>query len=444
MTRLLLGALLLPLAAQAQTVLTPGHPDLTAPALQSYEFITRRVADDAPRTVGWRQYAETRQGDRVTIVDRSVRTLDSTSPADTTVVAWPSLAPLSRVAFGDQETTRYTIAGGRMTGRHTLGNLDEAVDAAVPAGAFGAGSRTLLTRSLPMRDGYVATFRVVEANGDVVTDTVRVSGPAPFARTDGSEALAWTVVLSEAGEPDFRYTIEDGTRALLRHAYDFRAGATMETLAPPPAPTGPVLRPGDPALDTSWMTGDETATFALNLIEPMAMPVGTSTVTRSVSGGVVTSVQTIVVPSQGMNETQTARADLATLRPLSQANAGQQAVDLTFTDGLVSGTKAGVPLSVALDMPVFDSTWGSEIAQSLPLAAGYTATAAVYDATNGLSTVTFTVTGHQDVGGAPAWTVVAVSANGPTTYVIDAASRRMLRMRISPQPGVVVEMARQP
>ena len=66
------------------------------------------------------------------------------------------------------------------------------------------------------------------------------------------------------------------------------------------------MRPGDPALDTSWITGD-TATYTLRLIEPMQMDVGTSTVTRTVAGGVVTSTQTISVPQQGMNMTQTSR-----------------------------------------------------------------------------------------------------------------------------------------
>ncbi len=441
--RPVLLALLLPVAAQAQTALTPGHPDLTTPPLQSFEHVTRRVADGAARNVGWQQYAETRQGDRVVIVERRGRTLDSMSPGDTTVVAWPSLAPLSRVAFGDEETTRVAVVDGRLRGRHVLGNLDEPIDAPAPSDAFGEGSRGLLVRALPLRAGYAATFRVLTAQGELLTDTVRVVRREAFARGDGSETPAWIIELAEAGTPTLVFTVDASTRDLLRRAY-VRGGATVETLAPPPPPSGPMLRPGDPALDTAWMGTGETATFVMNLVEPMAMPVGTSTITRTVAGGVVTSVQTISVPSQGMNETQTATADLATLRPLTQRNAGQQAVDLTFADGRVSGTKAGAPLAVALDAPVFDSTWSNEIAQSLPLAMGYTATAAVYDATNGLSTVTFTVTGQETIGGAPAWTVEAASPNGPVTYTIDAATRRLLTMRISPQPGVVVEMARQP
>ncbi|HEX8298626.1 MAG TPA: hypothetical protein VF594_05635, partial [Rubricoccaceae bacterium] len=115
-----------------------------------------------------------------------------------------------------------------------------------------------------------------------------------------------------------------------------------------------------------------------------------------------------------------------------------------FTSTGVSGTKGTDPVSVPLDAPVFDSSWSAEIARSLPLAEGYTATVAVYDATHGVSTLTFTVTGQDDVAGAPAWTVESVSPNGPATYAIDVATRRLVSFRFSPQPGVVVEMVRQP
>ena len=441
-----LGALALLAAAPvaAQTVLTPGSPDLTAAAPQSFEYETR-VAGTPPRHNGWFDYSETVDGDRLVIVSKLSRERTSLRPPDTTVVTWPGLAPVSRMSYGEEEVTRSAFAGGRVTGRHQLGNLDEPVDEAVPAGVFSDGMAIRIARSVPFRAGYEATFRTADFRGDLETQTVRVVRQEPAARADGSPTTAWIVEISTPGSPTTTYTVDAETRALLRRAYDFREGMTMEFAPPAAAPTGPMLRPGDPSLDTAWLRDGETATFALNLIEPMAMPgIGTSTVTRSVSGGVVTSIQTITVPSQGVNEAQTATADLATLRPLSQVDAGQQAVDLTFADGQVSGTKAGAPVSVALDAPVFDSSWSNEIAQSLPLAMGYTATAATYDATNGLSTVTFTVTGQTDVGGAPAWTVEAVSANGPATYVIDAATRRLVSMRISPQPGVTVEMTRQP
>ena len=209
------------------------------------------------------------------------------------------------------------------------------------------------------------------------------------------------------------------------------------------APDAGAMRPGDAALDLSWLTGD-TANYTLRLVEPMQMDVGTATVARTVADGVVTSVQTISVPQQGTNMTQTSRAAAGTLAPMSQSMSGQGTAELAFTPTVVTGTKDGAPVSVALDAPVFDSSWSGEVAQSLPFAEGYTAAIAAYDATHGLSTIRYTVTGQQTVAGAPAWAVEVVSPAGTVTYLIDGATRQMVLMRMSPQPGLVVEMQRQP
>ncbi|HEX9952269.1 MAG TPA: hypothetical protein VGB53_10910 [Rubricoccaceae bacterium] len=417
------------------TRLTPGHPDLATPAVQSFDYEIR-MAGPTPRVIGQVSQEETLAGDRLTIVTHLTVRPQNMDRRDTTVVAWPSLAPLSRSVHNGQEHVRATVVGGRIAGRSVLGNLDEAIDAPVPEGAFSEGVGIRVARSVPLRAGYMATFTRIDERGDPSTATVTVTGPGPDAGT-------WLVEVAAAGEPAQTHTVDAETRRVLRSTFAPQPNMTVEMAPPAAAPTGAVLRPGDAALSTAWMT-DETATYVLNLVEPMQMPVGTSTVTQTVEGDVVTSVQTISVPSQGMNETQTVRARRATLAPVSQTMTGQQEVSLTFADGAVSGTKEGAPVSVALSAPVFDSSWSAEIARSLPLAEGYTATAAVYDATNGLSTVTFTVTGQEDVAGAPAWTVESVSPSGPATYAIDVATRRLVSFRFSPQPGVVVEMVRQP
>ena len=83
-------------------------------------------------------------------------------------------------------------AGGRLTGRYVLGNLDEPVDAPVPAGAFGAGTRPL-ARAGPLRAGYTATFRIVDKSGDAAT-RVHV---AVVEMADG----AWPVTVATPGGP---------------------------------------------------------------------------------------------------------------------------------------------------------------------------------------------------------------------------------------------------
>ena len=433
---LALAALVLAPAALAQTALTPGHPDLAAPAAQSYDYEIR-LAGATPRVIGHVSQEETLTGDRLTVVTHVVVRPQNMDRRDTTVVAWPSLAPISRSVHNGEEHVRAAVAGGRLRGRSVLGNLDEPIDAAVPEGAFSEGVGIRIARSVPLRAGYTATFTRMDERGDAETATVTVTGPGP-------EAGTWLVeVVTPGGDPAQTHTVDGATRRLLRSAFTPQPNVTVEVAPAAGPPTGAVLRPGDAALSTAWMA-DETATYVLNLVEPMAMVVGTSTVTQTVAGDVVTSVQTIVVPSQNMNETQTLRASRASLMPLAQTMAGREAVELTFAAGSVSGTKGADPVAVALDAPVFDSSWTAEIARSLPLAAGYTATAAVYDATHGLSSVAFTVTGQEDVAGAPAWIVDTVSPSGPVTYYIDAATRQLAKVRMSPQPGVVVEMLRQP
>ena len=57
-----LTRLALPAArASAQTVLTPGHPDLTAAPPQTSDYETRVAADGpggVPRNAGWRTYSD--------------------------------------------------------------------------------------------------------------------------------------------------------------------------------------------------------------------------------------------------------------------------------------------------------------------------------------------------------------------------------------------------
>jgi hypothetical protein len=219
----------------------------------------------------------------------------------------------------------------------------------------------------------------------------------------------------------------------------------IEIAPPAPPPSGPVLRPGDPALVTDWMT-DSEASFVIRVVEPMQMDAGTSTTRRTVSGGEVTIETTISVPMQQMEVTTVSRADAATLAPRAHTSAGgPEAQALAFTPTAVTGTKTpaegeATGVDVALAAPVFDASMMGQIAQSLPFADGYTATVEAYDTNLGVHAITYRVTGQSEVGGAMAWTVEAASPAGPVTYVVEAATRRLVSMRMSPQPGMVVEM----
>ena len=263
----------------------------------------------------------------------------------------------------------------------------------------------------------------------------------------GEAAGTWLVaVATVASEPTQTYTVDAATRRVLRTTFAPQPNITVEIGPAPPPPTGPVLRPGDAALNTGWLR-DETAAYTLRLTEPMQMDVGTSTVTRTVAGGVVTEVSTVVVPQQSMNLTTTTTADAATLAPRSYVDTGGPSeTTLAYTPAAVSGTTtragAATPVAAALAAPVFDETMISAVAQSLPFADGYTATTETYSAERGVQAVTFTVSGP--TGDVPAWTVVATPPSGPVTFTVDAATRRLVKMTMSPQPGMTVEMTPTP
>ncbi len=450
----LLLALLLPIAAQAQTILTPGHPDLTAAAPQSAEY-DMRFAGDTLHTVGRFASTETVSGDRLTIVTLDLLHFElplfEQETRDTTVVTWPGLVPVSRSAARDdargEEMYHVAAAGGRITGRLVVGNLDEALDAPLPAGVFLEGAAWRIARSVPLRDGYTATFQMADQRGDVSTGTVTVAGP------DGD---AWNVTVARPPKPPTTYTVDGATRRVLRTSFSPDATLTVEYVPLAARPAGPVLRPGDPALDLSWMRGQAPA-LAVRLLNTGSPPneYGTRTSTRAVVDGVMT-VTTTLTPSThslvqmvGKTVTTTSVADAATLAPISTVvRAGPSGSSVTYAPGHVAGTRTAalgdVPVSADLASPVFDATWAMEIAQSLPLTAGYTATIETYDAVYGLQTITYTVSGPEDVDGKAVWAVASATSAGPVAYRIDGATRQLVSMRTNPGPGTAVEVTPKP
>lgn len=437
----------LALPAAAQTALTPGHPDLAAAPPQTYTYDVR-FPGDPPRVIGTATQTQTLAGDRLTTVSHLSIPMGGQEQHDSTVVAYPSLAPVYRFTRkSDEETETMAVDGGQIRGRLQLGNLDEPTEAALPAGAFGRGVRDQLVRSLPFADGYTATFRMADLRGEATTDTIRVTGQTPFTRADGTTTTAWTVEVVQPGNPTTTYAVEDGTRQILRMSFQPNPQMTIEMAEALPPPSGPVLRPGDAALTTSWQA-DSEARYVIRVVEPMQMEAGTMTERTTVADGVVTRVATVSVPMQGMEQTITATADLATLAPrTTRAEGGPMGYEVALSPSGATGSAtregATTPLEVAFDAPVFESAWLSDIAQSLPLAADYGAAIEVYDPQQGVQRAQFRVTGQEDVGGTAAWVVETVVGAQALTYYIDVATRDLVKTRMSPQPGVVIEMERQ-
>ena len=225
-----------------------------------------------------------------------------------------------------------------------------------------------------------------------------------------------------------------------------RALALAALLVPAAAGAQTALAPGHPDLDTAWMASD-SSTFAIRIVEPVQMDVGVATITTTTAGGVTTLVSSILIPQQGMDQTTTSTAAARSLRPMSHASVGgpSQAA-LAFTDAGVSGTitEAGAETPVAATFSgAFDEAWTGALAQSLPLRDGYTATAPIYEPEGGVQTVTYTVSGPTAENGMALWSVRADTPDGPFTFALDGATRRLERMTFSPQEGVTIEMARE-
>ena len=445
---LALALVALPAAAQtAPPMLTPGSPDLVEVAPQSFSYEVR-IAAEIPRTIGRVTHTETRDGDRLVAITHASVPMGGQNQRDTTVVVWPSLAPVSRAVDDGEEASRVAFADGRVRGRLVLGNLDEALDAPLPEGVFAEGTGALLVRALPFEHGYTATLRVVDKRGDVTTDTVEVSGPEPFTHPDGSETTAWMVSLASPGDPTTTYWVDTETREILKMSFPAGRGMTIETGAPAVRPDGPILRPGAAALVTDWLADDE-AIYTIRVVEPMQMDAGTMTARRTVSRDEVTVEQTVSVPMQNMEVTSVSRAEAGTLAPLAfESDGGPETTRLAFTPQGVAGMKMpasgeGERLGVVFEAPVFDGSMAAEIAQSLPLEEGYTTVVEAYDTQQGVYAITYRVTGQEEIDGGSTWVVEAVSPSGPTTYYVDPDTRRLLRIRMSPQPGVTVEMTRQ-
>jgi hypothetical protein len=219
-----------------------------------------------------------------------------------------------------------------------------------------------------------------------------------------------------------------------------------------PAAAQPV-RPGSALLDTSPVV-TSTATYTVRLVQPIQQDAGvyTESIRIDEAAGTITSVSTLSVPMAGQTQTDSSVAAWPSLAPIShQSTNPQRLLALAFDEAGVAGMSAptsGAPdmIDVALDAPVFDASWTPQLLQSLPLAPGYTAQLAVFDADrNAVSETAVTVTAPTEAPAEDApietWTV-QTQGSMTMTYTFDGATRAMQRMRFSPQPGVTIELVR--
>ena len=467
----LLAAVLLaaaPALAQAPALLTPGHPDLAADAL-AFESLAYSVRT-GDRTIGQITQRVTEDGPSVTVVTEVDIPESRQASVDSARVLRASLAPqfFSTTPRGGVPQTA-AFDGARVVGTYQARGHTLPIDLELEAPAFHdgstsiAGGAALVARALPFREGYTGTVRTFSPTRRLGEVTLTVAGRESVDRLDGTAVSAYVVEERPEGADAAlrRYYVDPETRALLQVVTESQSGAPIvvrqadpEALAAEAAARAavPRVRPGDAALDASRIRTGERA-LTLRLLQPMQQDVGTQTerVTVDEAAGTVTVVTRTEVPIQNITLADSAVAALPSLGAVAQSfEGGGDSVLLAYGDGAVTGTADGDELDVELDGPVFAASLLAQVLQALPLEAGYQAVLPTYavggvlSSRSGVVPVFVEVSGPADEGGRSVWTVVATPEGAPpTTYVLDAETREVLRTRIQPQAGVVIDVVPQ-
>lgn len=212
------------------------------------------------------------------------------------------------------------------------------------------------------------------------------------------------------------------------------------------------VRPNDAALDSTALRPG-VVQYVVRVTSPMQQDVGTMVETTTLAGGRLTRVMRMEISMGNQVQTDSVVAVWPGLAPVfstSTRNRGGLLVKTaTFGAGsaatrTVSAAGAATEATVALPEPVFGSGWGATLVGALPLAAGYTAICPTLDPETGLIMLNVAVTGSETVqtpaGAVEAWTVAVERAGKTTYYAIAKQTREMLVMRMSPQPGVELEI----
>lgn len=216
-------------AEAARNQLTPGTDVLTTVAPQTVTY-TVLLTQPAQQELGSIAVTETLDGDRLTIVSNAQIPAAGQNTQDSTVVAYPSLAPISREQVTPAATKRLRFADGRVTGTAMEGGETTEFDAAVD-GAFGPGITRTIIRSLPFAEGYATSFAQIDNDGERSVSFLTVTGQEAYTRPDGTETTVW--VVEETGEdgPDSTYYVDAETRELLKMALAPQPGVAIEMVA---------------------------------------------------------------------------------------------------------------------------------------------------------------------------------------------------------------------
>ncbi|WP_412061863.1 hypothetical protein [Rubrivirga sp. IMCC45206] len=446
--------------AFAQVTLRPGHPDLLTAGLSlDTETVRVRVTEPRPTDLGLVATTVERDGDTITMrtnadVPRAGQVYDVTVS-----MAWPTLAPImrERSTSGSTGMTRYD--GTTVTGTYGRGDWEPLpFDITLPAEVFFPEALPVIARALPFAEGYTATVPTFTSERRIRDYTLTVTGQQDFERADGSTVTAWVVEETSQGRGSSarKYFVEDGTRILVASTTTAQGNTevitepvTEEMLAAMNAETPAVeLRPGLDRLDLSGLT-DYQGDYVVKIVQPIQQDAGTATRRLVVdeAAGTVTLTTTTVIAMAGQRTSETAVAAYPSLAPISVRSDNNGSItDLTYTADAVSGTKTEgeadpEPVEMAFEMPAYAGTWVFEIVRLVPFEEGWRGAVHTISSEDGPRETVVTVIGREDVDGVSAWIVEAQAPEGgPVEFAVHPDTREMLRTRLQPQAGVIVDI----
>ncbi len=450
-----------PVLAQDAVVLRPGHPDLmTAGLTIDTETVGLRIVEPRAQDLGTVVSTVSREGDVVTIVTDADAPQAGMAYESTVTLSWPTLAPIMRTRTAGSSTGTTTYDGAHVTGSYGRGDWDPLpFDITLAAPAFQPEAVPLVARALPFRAGYTATVPTFTADTRLRDISLTVVGEEPFTRADGTVAQAWVVEESSTarGSSDRRHFVDAETRALIATTTSARGGtsivsepvteASLAALAAQAQTPAVALRPGLDRLAVDALMDYDKA-WTVTLVEPQQQDIGT--LTRSVvidrEAGTLTMVAETVIAIAGQQTVERSVVAYPSLAPIStRIEAGDSVVDLTYDGLTVTGTRTSddetVDVDFTLDEPFFGPSFAAEAVRLVTLEAGYRGEYHTINPREGAMTIEFAVGEPEEVGGRTAWPVDVVTEGAPDqTFSIDAETREVLRVRLRPQVGVVVDI----
>lgn len=209
----------------AQTTLQPGMDSLAAAPPQNVEYAVRLV-HPVVQDIGTIVVTETVDGDRLHFTSHALIPMAGADQSDSTVVAWPSLAPVYRIRTEPDASSELTFSGDRAVGTDVEDGEVRELDIALSEADFGPGIGQRIARSLPFEEGLTAHYDQISDDGGRKTIELKVTEQQTFP-FKGTDRTVWVVRETEPGQPTLTLRVDAETRELLQLEFAPQRGARV-------------------------------------------------------------------------------------------------------------------------------------------------------------------------------------------------------------------------